>query len=974
MKMLRTTFLLLLAVSGALAQLPPTGLRHHFLFNNAANLELATIGNNLVRGNLTGATPTFTAVAGPVAGNGAVEIGTGSFYRLNMDFDPNGPVGATRVNRFTLVIDYYLPVPNVWYTFHASDNDGNPMHSDWDSFINTQGKVGLFRTGYSQYSTPALEWHRLVIAADLGTSYKYYLDGQLAQNGGPDSVDRRLSLPSLNGANQLMLFGDNDGDDAPIRIAELGVYDRALTAEEIWTMGGYGHAISYGPPVGNWMFDDASNLLLATAGRNLTLVGTHTAVPGPSPANGAARIPVGSHYIAHHDMVKNGGGNLVNEYSLVVDFKIPALGSWYTFLQTDTANASDGELFINPSGKIGVGLTGYSDSAVVAGEWYRLVLACNLGDSVGIYLDGKQIRVGGAQVVDGRLAIQPRVGANKVILFGDNDGDDGVIDIANVTFYNRVLTKTEITNLGGFAHIPPTTEVTGAKKAVYFDGTDTDNKYARITKSNSDFDFGNGNFTIETWVKPDFNFASDPALVSDKNWASGSNPGWVISVRPFANDWRFNMADTGRVSCNAYGPKINDGNWHYLAVIAREDSGVKLITDDSVSAWQTSGGSFFQVGNINTSMPVCIAQDGTEHYSDGPPTPAIVDELRIWKGVAIDPQALLAWQSRDINATHPNWSTLVGYWKFNEVSGDTLYDGSPRGHHAKLFGSPRRLVSFAALGDSIVQTLTGIATIWGGDSASTSGAVTATGDFPYPTMFAPLAPLPGQVDHLLTSLDNPFAVFAHNNLANATTNGVPAGVQARVRRVWYFDVTETAVSGASMTFDLSDLGGSGNAGDTTNYVLLKAATIAGPFAVTSARVTVSGDRITFSGFSLSQGYYTVGSRNLTTSPLGGLIIVSVKDVASLPMVYQLADNYPNPFNPVTTVKYQLPVDNFVTLKVYDIVGREVATLVNGFEKAGYKTVAINASNLASGVYFYRLIANGVDGSRFEKSKKMIVLK
>jgi hypothetical protein len=85
--------------------------------------------------------------------------------------------------------------------------------------------------------------------------------------------------------------------------------------------------------------------------------------------------------------------------------------------------------------------------------------------------------------------------------------------------------------------------------------------------------------------------------------------------------------------------------------------------------------------------------------------------------------------------------------------------------------------------------------------------------------------------------------------------------------------------------------------------------------------------------------------------------------------FRLAQNYPNPFNPTTTIAYQLPVGSQVSLKIYDVLGREVATLVNTRQSAGYYTFTLNASNLATGIYFYRLQAGN-----FVSTKKMMLVK
>ncbi|MHB1686076.1 MAG: T9SS type A sorting domain-containing protein [Ignavibacteriaceae bacterium] len=99
------------------------------------------------------------------------------------------------------------------------------------------------------------------------------------------------------------------------------------------------------------------------------------------------------------------------------------------------------------------------------------------------------------------------------------------------------------------------------------------------------------------------------------------------------------------------------------------------------------------------------------------------------------------------------------------------------------------------------------------------------------------------------------------------------------------------------------------------------------------------------------------------------IPTGIVENTTVPSQYQLLQNYPNPFNPSTTIKYVIPERSQVVLKVYDVVGKEVKTLVNDMQESGSHQVALNEAGLASGVYFYRITAG-----KFSDTKKMILLK
>lgn len=109
--------------------------------------------------------------------------------------------------------------------------------------------------------------------------------------------------------------------------------------------------------------------------------------------------------------------------------------------------------------------------------------------------------------------------------------------------------------------------------------------------------------------------------------------------------------------------------------------------------------------------------------------------------------------------------------------------------------------------------------------------------------------------------------------------------------------------------------------------------------------------------------YSIGD---TGSSIGsGQLPASV----AVPTDYDLSQNYPNPFNPTTTITFAVPSSGFVSLKVYDVLGREVKTLADDNESAGYHSVIFNASDLPSGVYFYR-----IDAGKYTSVKKLMLVK
>lgn len=103
-------------------------------------------------------------------------------------------------------------------------------------------------------------------------------------------------------------------------------------------------------------------------------------------------------------------------------------------------------------------------------------------------------------------------------------------------------------------------------------------------------------------------------------------------------------------------------------------------------------------------------------------------------------------------------------------------------------------------------------------------------------------------------------------------------------------------------------------------------------------------------------------------------ITSIENTATgLPPVYYLHKNYPNPFNPQTTIMYELPERSLVSLKIFNILGDEIATVVNDIEDAGVKEISFNAGYLSSGVYYYRIVASSSRRS-FAETRSMVITK
>ena len=178
-----------------------------------------------------------------------------------------------------------------------------------------------------------------------------------------------------------------------------------------------------------------------------------TIADGPKAGQAAVLIPLSSYFQVEYNMTANGGGSRVNNYTMLIDFKLQGTSQFYSFLQTTLANNDDVEFFTSPTRNL-LGAAAYNVSASPARDvWTRLVIVKS-GVNLTYYLNGTKYSVNYAtdpsnpsytHAVDDRYTLDPA----GTLVCADNDGDDGPMVVSAVAFWDRALTDAEVTGLGG---------------------------------------------------------------------------------------------------------------------------------------------------------------------------------------------------------------------------------------------------------------------------------------------------------------------------------------------------------------------------------------------------------------------------------------------------------------------------------------------------------------------------------------------
>jgi hypothetical protein len=220
---------------------------------------------------------------------------------------------------------------------------------------------------------------------------------------------------------------------------------------------------------GRWLFEDAGDIGKADTGNDLIIFesttfpnttinigGPMSLVAGPKTTDYAVRVPRYSYFKCEYSIAANGGGNRVNEYTMMFDFKVPALSLYYTFFNTyigdgssNDDNSTNADFFIRgTTNVIGGGVFSYSSTAnpVEANRWYRLVVSVKVGDAVKYYLDGELFFTSSnVSTVD---TFRASLRTDAVLFFNDDSSEDNELDVAEIAIWDEALDAARVQLLG----------------------------------------------------------------------------------------------------------------------------------------------------------------------------------------------------------------------------------------------------------------------------------------------------------------------------------------------------------------------------------------------------------------------------------------------------------------------------------------------------------------------------------------------
>lgn len=815
-------------------------------------------------------------------------------------------------------------------------------------------------------------------------------------------------------------------------------------------------------PAGNWKFDDAGDLLKSEAGlgQALELVGSHDAVAGPAAGNGAVKIGVGSHYKMTHGIAANGGGAYVNEYSLKIDFKVAALGAWHSFFQISPTNSNDGDCFINTSGNIGVGATGYSSYAIKANEWYRLVISVKNGSHYQYYLDGQLLHSGAIQSVDGRFGLE-----SKLLIFADEDGEDNEIYCSELAIWDYPLTAQEVKNLGGFDHqtspqiltLVPYLQ-TPTPNSIWICWHDTASAPVTRIEYGATNALGQSTAGSSELIAPLYRWHSvnltglQPNTEYCYKAVSGSGASAVYKFRTLPD-------------------KSYTGKMRFLLLSDTHNPDttmpVKIIKEAKKKIEQLYGGDIHnQLTAVLHSGDIVVSGNSVTEYN----------KLFFSPMAPLSPYAPFM----VVTGNHEGENKFYyDYMKYDEVSAFA----PPSSHAEKFWWFTAGNAMFIGLNTNIVAQVGALQKAWL-DIKMLEAENDSSIDFVFCSFHhPPMTELwvealsydagPGYVRNELFPILKKYSkvqqlTYGHTHaFERGTIESNKDGGDFRIvcggggggdtdrwgeftnldyaqihvsMDHYFFQIVEIDIAQKSYEVSMYSLGNSDRSRDAElmdrwhfrvnqphpdqpeaqdvrmedNSVVFQCSAFSGVDSLMTSHIQIStessfnptlidtmvnwqniyGDDAAFNPidknagldltvfafqkyrFVLDQVYFyrvRYRDRNLKWSDWSDAVMFNLSTALEqeqvLPQEYRLNQNFPNPFNPITTIAYQIPVGGHVTLEVFDSLGRVVTTLVDEYKQTGRYHVTFDGAGLSSGVYYYR-----INSGKFSDCKKFSLIK
>jgi guanyl-specific ribonuclease Sa len=810
-------------------------------FNDTTNLVAPVSGYGLPL-ELVGS---HQSVEGPALSDFAAKIGVGSYYKMRHQISANG--GGSKVNEYTLQIDFKVEALGVWHCFFQTTILNN---NDGDCFINPSGNIGVAATGYSNYLVKPNEWYRLVLSVKNGTQYKYYLDGELLNNGTVQAIDGRFSLDSL-----LLMFDDDDGEDNNIIVSEIGIWDRALSGAEINTLGGFGHK----PP----------------------------SVPG-------------------------------TQLILVPYLQEPTTNSMYVCWHDTMAASTSVEYGTTSS--LGQSVSGTSEIVGGAYRWHSVKLTGLQPNTEYFY---KAVSGSGASPIYTfkTLPDSNYKGKIRFLLLSDTHSSDTTMAV-------KVIKEAK-------------------KKVQQLYGSDIQNQINVVLHSG---DLVVDGSNIVQWtdqffapmspISPNIPFMT----VAGNHEAEHQNYYKYMKyddVQPYTTAgerfWSIRIANTLFIGLNS-----NASSFYTLQKIWLDQALAQAEADSSID--------FVFVMSHHFSI--------TELWGEGMTYEAFKVQY-----VTNEVYPILKKYSKVVQHSYGHTHGYErGTWETTALN--------PRGDFRIVCGG-------------------------GGGGPTDRWGVYQNNDF----------------SNVHVTLDHYFYQIIEIDPANKTYESKMYSLgnssKARDNEVmdtWYRKANQPApaepvtnpptIDSSKITFNTSEISGdslmtvriqvSQNENFSSTVIdtminwknIYKADANYDPIDLNAG---IDLTKLSFPSSRFINGelyYYRVKYRDHNVKWTGWSNVTAFNFVTGveddvMPKVYELSQNYPNPFNPITTINYQVPKESFVTLRVFDILGNQLAELVHGYQGAGNYTVSFPPNNLklASGTYFYQLRAGD-----FVNVKKMLFLK